>query len=67
MSYVRSCSDKIGGFCDLCIVSGRVSLLSGVFFCILGSIVDVYGYLGAIYSCPAVKVTPGHECYGPFP
>ena len=39
------------------IVSGRVSLLSGVFFSIAGSIIGVYGYLGAIYSHPGVKVT----------
>ena len=47
-----------------CIVSGRVSLLSWVFFfCIAGSIIGVYGYLGAIYSCPGVKVTQCHECH----
>ena len=52
----------------LSIVSGgRVSLLSGVFSCIIGSIIGVYGYLRAIYSCPGVKVTKDQECHGPFP
>ena len=48
-------------------ISGRVSLVSGVLFCIAGSIIGVYGYLGAIYSCLVVRVTQGHECHGPFP
>ena len=50
----------------LSIVSGRVSLLSGVCFCIAGSINGVYGYLEAIYSCPRVKVMPGHASMGRF-
>ena len=50
----------------LSIVSGRVSLLSGVCFCIAGSINGVYGYLEAIYSCPGVKVMPGHASMGRF-
>ena len=35
--------------------------------CIAGSIIGIYGYLGAIYSCPEVKVTQGHEFHWPFP
>ena len=49
------------------IVSGWVSLLSRVCFCIAGSIIGVNGYLESIYSCPMVKVTQGHACHGPFP
>ena len=42
------------------IVSGWVSLLSGVCVCIAGSIIGVYRYLGAIYSWPGAKVPHGH-------
>ena len=49
------------------IVSGWVSLFSGVCVCIACNIIGVSVYLGAIYSCPRVKVTQGHACHGPFP
>ena len=64
-SYVRSCSDEIGRILRY-IESGRVWLLYGVFFCIVGSIIVVFGYLGTIYSFSGVKVTQGHDCHGPF-
>ena len=41
---------------------GRITALPPV-----GARVNVYGCLGPIHSCPEVKVTPGHECHGPFP
>ena len=46
-------------------VSGQVLLLSRVCFCIAGSIIGGYGYLGVIYSCPEVEVNQGHamECF----
>ena len=65
-SYFRPCSDEIGGFCELRIWVGVIAFWS-VFFCIAGSIIGGCGYLGAIYSFPEVKVTQGHDCYGPFP
>ena len=52
----------------LSIVSGRVSLLSGVCFCIAGSINGVYGYLEAIGI--QLPRSQGHarSCfYGPIP
>ena len=66
-SYVRSCSDEIGGFCDLSYLGEFRCFLECVFFFIAGSITGVHGYLGAIYSCLGVKVTQGHECHGLFP
>ena len=50
----------------LSIVSRRVSLLSGACFCIADSINGVYGYFEVIYSCPGVKVMPGHAPIGRF-
>ena len=67
-SYVRSCSDEIGGFCDIWYVGELHCFLpSGVGFCIVGSINGVKGYLDVIYSCHGVKVTQGNACHGPFP
>ena len=43
-----------------------ICFLGCFFFCIAGSINGVYGYLEAIYSCPAVKVMPGHASMGRF-
>ena len=65
-SYVRSCSEKNRRILPS-IVIGEVQLLSRVRFCIVGSIISVNGYLGAICSGPEVKVTHGYACHGPFP
>ena len=46
----EKCSDKLGGFCDLSYLGEFRCFLSGVFFCIAGSIIGVYGYLGSICS-----------------
>ena len=65
-SCVRSYSEKNRRILQSFVI-GEVQLVSRVRFCIVGSIISVYGYLGAICSGPEAKVTQGHACHGPFP
>ena len=63
-SYMLSCSGEIGRFYYLSCLGEFLCFLGC--FCIAGRINGVYGYLEAIYSCPGVKVKPGHASMGRF-
>ena len=58
-SYVTSCSDEIGRFCDLS-HNGARSCFPAYEYAFHWEFIGVYGCLDTIYSWLKVKVTQGH-------